>query len=259
VDTDAKLFRIAGGLVVLDVIATAVVLRPTGAQREAAAVPTAVVAGAPTAPQDPTSSTALPSAASTPGPLGSSDYPSTSNVPGTSDATRESATPGEAATPSESAAAIATGVPSESAEGLPTPVPATVGHVGQRVAVKDAGLTVNAVRSVLDFGPDVKPRAGHAFLVVDLTLDNPSTRTQPYSPFYFRLRDAAGTEYRAGFDADNGLRSGELQPDETLSGEVAFEVPTAAQGLVLSYKPVIPGDYEPLLVHLDEGGITVVD
>jgi hypothetical protein len=70
---------------------------------------------------------------------------------------------------------------------------------------------------------------------------------------YFKVKDADGYEYNATLNSgDNALKSGDLAQGDKVRGIVAFEVPTGAAGLILSYEPlVIAGGYDPIRIALD--------
>jgi hypothetical protein len=120
----------------------------------------------------------------------------------------------------------------------PTPAPTSLPGVGQRVESTGLVLTVNAVRKAIRAGTRSTPKPGQAFLIADVTLENTGTAAESYNPLQFAVQDADGLEYIASLaGADEALHAGELAPGKTASGEVIFEVPITARGLVLHYRP----------------------
>lgn len=76
--------------------------------------------------------------------------------------------------------------------------------------------------------------------MLDVSVENVnSSRDVPYNPLYFRLRAADGTEYDAEFLApEPHLGAGQLSRGDRVRGNIAFEVPTSATGLLLIYEPI---------------------
>ena len=113
-------------------------------------------------------------------------------------------------------------------------------------------LIVNAVSTTEVVGDFWKADAGYYFLVADITLETTTRETAPYNPFYFSLKDAKGFEYSPAIVAPKPqLQHGDLAQGEKVRGNVAFEIPTDSQGLILSYEPlVLLGGYKPLKVDL---------
>jgi uncharacterized protein DUF4352 len=147
------------------------------------------------------------------------------------------ATPGASST----AAPIDTAAPGATAAPTATAVPpaVTVGVVGERVESNGIALTVNSVSAVESVNEFSKPKEGNVFLVVDVTIESVDKDPANYNPLYFRVKDADGFEYSYNFTApDPTLKSGELSPGDKARGNVAFEVPADAKGLVLSYKAI---------------------
>lgn len=134
----------------------------------------------------------------------------------------------------------------------PTPAP-SLAAIGETASGGGVALTVNAVSTVAEdaFGP---PQAGSVYFVVDVTLENLSRNDgAAYSPFYFTVQDADGFEYAFETYIDPAIRAATLPLGERVRGNVTFEVPAAATGLILSFEPaVIGGDYERLRAALGD-------
>jgi hypothetical protein len=87
-----------------------------------------------------------------------------------------------------------------------------------------------------------EPKAGNFTLGVEVELEGRTERQVPVNPFHAVLFDEAGNEYRPTLaGCKPGLRSQRISKDEKASGVIAFELPTAARGLSLSYTPFIVG------------------
>jgi hypothetical protein len=125
-------------------------------------------------------------------------------------------------------------------------------EIGDRVEAGGIALTINSARTLASFDYSTAAE-GKTYLVVDALLENVSRDAAPYNPLYFSVKDADSFEYTATMLApDPSLKSGELARGEKARGNVAFEIPTSAAGLVLTYEPlVILGGYEPLRVAVD--------
>lgn len=117
--------------------------------------------------------------------------------------------------------------------------------VGDIVEIGTLALTVNEVTSPAgdDFN---KPEAGKKFLVVDLTVENKSAETAAISSLLqMSLKDAGGQTYDMDLSASvaSGGTSpdGELAPGEKIRGQIGFQVPTEATGLVFVFDASVFG------------------
>jgi hypothetical protein len=132
----------------------------------------------------------------------------------------------------------------------PTPTPA-IAQVGQRVEAGGIALTINSADTMasFDFMTAVE---GKTYLVLDALIENVGRDTAPYNPLYFSLKDADGFQYNSSLLApDPSLKSGDLPQGDRVRGNIAFEIPVGAAGLVLTYEPlVILGGYQPLRVSI---------
>lgn len=135
-----------------------------------------------------------------------------------------------------------TAAPTETAAPEPTatqpPEPTAPPTVGSRVEAGDQALTVMGVSRATKLGEFFKAGAGKVYVVVDVVIEATNDKAD-YNPFYFKVKDSEGREYNVGIGADDSLKSGELAAGEKVRGNVAFEVPEGATGLVLNYKPLI--------------------
>lgn len=132
----------------------------------------------------------------------------------------------------------------------PTPTPA-IAQIGQRVEAGGIALTIQGASTVSAF--DFMTAAeGKTYLVLDALIENVGRDTAPYNPLYFSIKDADGFQYNSSLLApDPSLKSGDLPQGDRVRGNIAFEIPVGAAGLVLTYEPlVILGGYQPLRVSI---------
>lgn len=135
--------------------------------------------------------------------------------------------------------------------GTPAPQQSGPGKVGQRVESSNVALTVIRATKQDALGEYFKADAGKVYLVTEVLIEATQDKA-PYNPLYFKVKDASGYEYTAAIPAmSDALKSGELSKGERVRGAVAFEIPMTARELVLSYEPMVVGDFKPIKVALD--------
>lgn len=122
---------------------------------------------------------------------------------------------------------------------LPGETLQTTYSIGNTIEVGEFTLTVNGMSSPPGEAFNV-PDPGSRFVVVDLTIQNRSTAAvQVASLFQMSLKDRTGKIYDVNlkaFLASGGASpDGELAPGETVRGQVGFQVPQAAEGLVFVF------------------------
>jgi hypothetical protein len=111
--------------------------------------------------------------------------------------------------------------------------------VGDVVAMGTTILTVNEVQ--YPAGDDfIKPNAGYKFLVVDLTLENQgATAISVSTLLQMSLKDSTSQQYdidiMASVASGGSSPDGEIAPGEKLRGQVGFQVPETATGLVFVF------------------------
>lgn len=175
--------------------------------------------------------------------------------------------------PAQSSSLVAPTRPAPSGTPIPNPSPAPptsipsvvpappkpastpiLAALGQRVESAGIALTVAAVKKVPQLSQFQRAKEGRVFVLADVILENANRDKEPYNPLYFKLKDADGFEYSATFSTgDQSLRSGELAMADKARGFVAFDTPTTARGLQLSYQPLaLFGGYEVLRVNLGD-------
>ena len=126
-------------------------------------------------------------------------------------------------------------------------------RVGDRVESGGIALTVSGVQKATSVGQFMRAKPGRTYLTADVTIESVSRENAPYNPLYFKVKDSEGQEHTAtAFGPDNSLKSGELPKGDKVRGAVAFDIPSEANGLVLSYQPiVIFGGYQTIRIALD--------
>lgn len=126
--------------------------------------------------------------------------------------------------------------------------PLPLGKLGERVQSGGMAVTLNSVELSSRIEDIWTPESGNIFVVVDVTVESVDRDDGPYNPLYFKAKDSEGFEYTASFAApDPALSAGSLAPGDRARGFVAFEVKQGADGVVMSFEPiVIFGDYQTI-------------
>ena len=158
--------------------------------------------------------------------------------PGSSTASTGS-TGSNAGAPAEKAAA---GVSKGQEQG-----PGTVGETRETAGLR---VTLNGVRRSAG-GDFFKPKAGNVYVVLDLTFENATGDEAAVSSLLSAsLKDSTGQKYTLALGGtDKSSPDGSIAPGDRSRGEIAFEVPAAAAGLVYTFDPILGGD--PVRFRLD--------
>lgn len=112
-------------------------------------------------------------------------------------------------------------------------------NVGDVIAMGTTNLTVNEV--LYPAGDDFnKPNAGYKFLVVDITIENTgATAISVSTLLQMSVKDASGQKFdvdlMASVASGGTSPDGEIAPGEKLRGQVGFQVPENATGLVFVF------------------------
>ncbi|HEY9633699.1 MAG TPA: DUF4352 domain-containing protein [Coleofasciculaceae cyanobacterium] len=123
-------------------------------------------------------------------------------------------------------------------------VPKSTHPIGEVVSIQDKQFnwefTVDGIREHKGKGV-LKPNQGNKWILVKTTTVNKGQDTQTLSLASFELIDSKNNSYEvallAGALEDVESPTGQLKPGDVRQGEVAFEVPAAATGLKLLFKP----------------------
>ena len=85
----------------------------------------------------------------------------------------------------------------------------------------------------------VQPSAGNVFVVVDVEVKNTDSKTETLSSLLsFHLKDSENKTYDESLSVDTGgpkTPDGEIAAGDSLRGNVAFEVPQSAKGLMFIF------------------------
>jgi Domain of unknown function (DUF4352) len=130
-----------------------------------------------------------------------------------------------------------------------------IGKVGEAIEAGGVALTVGKGSKTADASRFAKAKPGNIYLVVDVTLESPGRDEAPYNPLYFKVKDSDNFEYNPLIVGapEPTLKTGKLAKGEKTRGNVAFEVPAAAKGFVMSYEAlVILGGYRVLRIDLGQ-------
>jgi len=112
--------------------------------------------------------------------------------------------------------------------------------VGDTVYLSDRTLTVNEAQSnYLPLNPSSRPEPGNQFVRVNVTITNTSSGQVNFTPFDFNLEDDSGVQrgHTIAVDMPNPLNTGNLAPNNSVTANIAFEVPQEEAGFKLIYKP----------------------
>ena len=118
-------------------------------------------------------------------------------------------------------------------------------QVGDTVQISDLNLEVLGV-SYPEGTELVNPREGTRFLLVEVRIQNQDNRVREItSAVQMSLKDATGQQYTLNLGAqtraDAGLPDDELAPGEMVRGQIGFQVPVDARGLLFVFDPELIG------------------
>ena len=122
---------------------------------------------------------------------------------------------------------------------IPGESPQKAFNVGEAIEMGKMVLTINEVASP-EGSEYSKPKEGNKFIVVDLTLENKASEAANVSSMLqMNVKDANGFQYSSSFAATQASGGnppdGEIAPGEKIKGQVGFEVPADAKGLLFSF------------------------
>jgi hypothetical protein len=113
--------------------------------------------------------------------------------------------------------------------------------VGQTGDSAEWRVTVHGVRR--DKEGVMPPKEGHEYLVVDATFENTSKDSSVFASIInTRVKDGEGRTYDQALGArTESISEGPVSAGDKIRGELAYEVPTGAKGLIFVYDPVLGG------------------
>ncbi|MCJ7735012.1 MAG: DUF4352 domain-containing protein [Anaerolineales bacterium] len=122
--------------------------------------------------------------------------------------------------------------------------------------IEISGLVIQVLQvSFPDGNEIVKPKEGYRFVAVDVQVENQGELVQEITSIVqMYLKDSTGEKYIFHLGAqsviDSGLPDDELQPGEVIRGQIGFQVPKDAQGLIFVFDAEIFG-YGKAFISLD--------
>jgi hypothetical protein len=117
--------------------------------------------------------------------------------------------------------------------------------VGEQIEI--SGLVIQVLGVSYPSGTDfVKPKEDFKFISVDVQVENQGDSVQEITSIVqMYLKDNTGEKYTFHLGAqsiiDSGLPDDELQPGERIRGQIGFQVPTDAEGLIFVFDAEIFG------------------
>jgi hypothetical protein len=94
------------------------------------------------------------------------------------------------------------------------------------------------VQRPMEAAGTVSGAGGKKVVLVAVTFENDNDRARHYDAYSFTAYDAAGRRYRPTTATSRRLVSGDLQPDESVQGFLAFEVPADAAVVRVVWGPL---------------------
>jgi hypothetical protein len=122
--------------------------------------------------------------------------------------------------------------------------------------IEISNLAIQVLQVSFPAGNDiVKPKEDHKFVSVDVQVENLGDQVQEISSIVqMYLKDSTGQKYTFHLGAqsiiDSGLPDDELQPGERIRGQIGFQVPENAAGLVFVFDAEVFG-YGKVFIALD--------
>jgi hypothetical protein len=155
-----------------------------------------------------------------------------------------------------SASAVVTNTPRT---GGPQPQPTLTGgelSVGQTGQIGDVRVTFDGIRRTSEGA--LEPAEGNDYIVIRLSFENTGSEQAIVGSFADNVDvvDSVGQRYRdtgmANVEGTNlAVEAAYLEPGDKATGEIAFEVPTDANGLVAEYRLITIEGSDPLRFRLD--------
>jgi hypothetical protein len=113
--------------------------------------------------------------------------------------------------------------------------------------VEISGLSIQVLQVSYPAGTEIiKPKEGYRFVAVDIQIQNQGETVQEITSIVqMYLKDSTGQKYTFHLGAqsviDSGLPDDELQPGERVRGQIGFQVPSDAQGLIFVFDAEVFG------------------
>lgn len=110
--------------------------------------------------------------------------------------------------------------------------------VGQTATISDVNMTVTSVEKKTEIGEFDKAASGKNYVIANVTIENKSDRSQPFSSFDFRIQTAGGQVLDTTFSTvEPRLETGDLVSGGKSTGNIVFEAPTEEGQQYIIWKP----------------------
>ncbi len=107
---------------------------------------------------------------------------------------------------------------------------------GQQVKLGDYTVIVNSIKTTKGGEFDTL-KAGHIFVVVDVSIKNISSKAQSFSSdLSFTFQDGTGQKYTQTFATDETPPDGTIPASGTLRGQLTYEAPTTQKKFTLIFQ-----------------------
>ena len=126
-----------------------------------------------------------------------------------------------------------------SANGSPTAAPGNSAHkVGDAVTIGGWQVVVNGV-TTSNGDSFTQPKTGNTFVLIDVTVTNTASSTQPVSSLIsFDMKDASGQKYTETIvSGAPNPPDGNVAAGSKVRGTLAYELPTSAKTIELDFTP----------------------
>jgi hypothetical protein len=139
----------------------------------------------------------------------------------------------------EAASTSTTEAQTTSTEEIIDPTPPAA-KFGEALEFWGTSVTVSSPQILKD--AEIQALVGDAVdvYVVSVTIKNTGAEVREYNLFYWEAIDDEGARYDATlYLEDQALDTGEIQPGETVTGNVGFEIPKGKQVASVTYSPML--------------------
>ena len=116
--------------------------------------------------------------------------------------------------------------------------------IGEIIELSDTKLIINSVHTSKGFQLN-KPNDSMDYVMINVTIENASSRSISYSPLDFRMLSSQAPSAdltTAILDKDTTLQSGLLAPDEQLTETITFKQSYKNEEMHLLYQPNFESD-----------------
>ena len=120
----------------------------------------------------------------------------------------------------------------------PTPTP-SICFINQPCQTSGISLTVNSLQETDQIGRHFTAPDGYKYLVAEVTIKNIERDSSPFYSSWFTIVDSNNVAYVAKtFSPSPEITNGSLAKGGSITGNIAFEIPSDAEIEILTYQPV---------------------